>query len=140
MLLEEYHSTYNTENFHLISMPSEKFLLNYYGFPLIVQNLYDLITNYVKFTLYKSMIIENQYSVIKLLFFFFIVGLFKCLFDEVYSCNELKKNMNAHELVSNLKHSCKSIIEVDAKDVSIVLYYLPQPLISKKKMSLICGN
>jgi len=90
------------------------------------------------------MIIENQYNVIKLFYIFFFPELLECLFDEVYPCNEHKKITNTHELVSDLKHNCNSIIDVDAKDIATVLviwlYYLPESSISKKKISLICGN
>lgn len=74
------------------------------------------------------------------------VGLYKeCLFDEAYSNSTRKENIiNAYELVSDLGQGYKTIIDVDAVDVATVLvmwlYYLPEPLISSKQFSMICGN
>lgn len=74
------------------------------------------------------------------------IGLYdECLFDEAYSNNLRKENIvNAYEFVSDLGQDCKTVIDVDAVDVATVLimwlYYLPEPLISPKLFSMICGN
>lgn len=69
----------------------------------------------------------------------------ECLFDEVYSTNGRKANiLNAYELVSGSRKSYKTNLDIDAVDVASVLvmwlYYLPEPLISSKQFSMICGN
>lgn len=56
-----------------------------------------------------------------------------------------KENIiSAYELASGLGQSCRTIIDVNAIDVATVLvmwlYYLPEPLISSKQFSMICGN
>jgi len=77
---------------------------------------------------------------------FLFLGLYEeCLFDEAYSPNGRKANIiNAYELVSGSRKSCKTILDIDAVDVASVLvmwlYYLPEPLISSKQYSMICGN
>lgn len=77
---------------------------------------------------------------------FVFLGLFEeCLFDEAYFKNVRKENIiSAYELVNGLGQSCRTIIDVDTIDVATVLiiwlYYLPEPLISSKQFSIICGN
>ncbi|CAH1725801.1 unnamed protein product [Aphis gossypii] len=113
MLLEEY----NSEKLILIGMPLEKLPLNCDGLPLIVENINDYIIDY---------------------------GLYEeCLFDETYSANGREANIiNAYELVSGSRKSCKTLIDIDAVDVASVLvmwlYFLPEPLISSKQFSMIC--
>jgi len=81
-----------------------------------------------------------------ILIFFLFLGLYEeCLFDEAYSTNGRKANIiNAYELVSGSRKSSKTILNIDAVDVASVLvmwlYYLPEPLISSKQFSMICGN
>ena len=81
-----------------------------------------------------------------LLVYTFFLGLYEeCLFDEAYSINGRKANIiSAYELVSGSRKSYKTIIDIDAVDVASVLvmwlYYLPEPLISSKQFSMICGN
>lgn len=69
----------------------------------------------------------------------------ECLFDEAYSNNGRQENIiSAYELVSGSSQSCRTIIDVDAVDVATVLvmwlYYLPEPLVSPKQFSMICGD
>jgi len=74
------------------------------------------------------------------------LGLYEeCLFDEACSNNRRKENIySAYEIVSDPKKSCRTAIDVNAVDVATVLiiwlYYLPEPLISLKQFSMICGN
>jgi len=91
----------------------------------------------------------NSYYKLNLNYFInlnLILGLYEeCLFDEAYSTNGHKANIiSAYELVSGSRKNCKTIIDVDAVDVASVLvmwlYYLPEPLISSKQFSMICGN
>lgn len=46
--------------------------------------------------------------------------------------------------MSGLEKSCKTIIDIDAIDVATLLvmwlHYLPEPLVSPKQFSMICGN
>ncbi|XP_022167812.1 uncharacterized protein LOC111031968 isoform X2 [Myzus persicae] len=113
MLLEEY----NSEKLILIGMPLEKLPLNRDGLPLIVENINDYIID------------KGLYE--------------ECLFDDAYSTNGRKANIiNAYELVSGSRKSCKTILDIDAVDVASVLimwlYYLPEPLISSTQFSMIC--
>jgi hypothetical protein len=77
---------------------------------------------------------------------YLFLGLYEeYLFDETYSANGRKANIiSAYELVSGSRKSCKTIVDFDAVDVASVLvmwlYYLPEPLISSKQFSMICGN
>ncbi|VVC29075.1 Rho GTPase-activating protein domain,Rho GTPase activation protein [Cinara cedri] len=113
MLLEEY----NTDKLILIGMPLEKLPLNCDGLPVIIQKIYDYISD---FGLYDE-----------------------CLFDDAYSNNGRKESiLNAYKLVSGSEENCRSIIDVDAVDFASVLvfwlYYLPKPLISSKQFAMIC--
>jgi len=136
MLLEEY----NSEKLILIGMPLEKLPLNCDGLPLIVKNINDYIIDYGSYKLnlnYNISLFNNKHL---------FLGLYEeCLFDETYSANGREANIiNAYELVSGSRKSCKTLIDIDAVDVASVLvmwlYFLPEPLISSKQFSMICGN
>lgn len=46
--------------------------------------------------------------------------------------------------MSGSEKSCKTIMDIDAIDVATILvmwlHYLPEPLVSAKQFSMICGN
>lgn len=150
MLLEEYDS----EKLILIGMPLEKLPLNSNGLPLIVENINDYIIDKGIYGYWCASIVVTYYKLnlnynvwfLNFFIFFLFLGLYEeCLFDKVYSTNGRKANiLNAYELVSGSRKNYKTILGIDAVDVASVLvmwlYYLPEPLISSKQFSMICGN